>query len=451
MEKGLPENESLGFVENVDLGFEDDGLPDQKFFDLLNSAGNHEAKLLTAMVILSSPELSFSAWRIYREMIERQGSQVEWNVDRKLPIQYCSRSLEPIGTVVKGEVTNSRGNEVTVYSASEFGRMYGLGFCEVALGWSLDYPELPLIDVFGATNSKGDVRSPEVRYQIYKILLDKPDGISVKELRDRLDTIGYEGLSDIKKKVSMIAQNGLVTYQSKSSKHNPTFELASQDAMPSELPHSDRSIETKAVYAALRALGSEDETIVSLDQIIGMVTNLNPEADLVRVRRILIAAYAKDGSFPVLSAYRRTSGERSNVKLNPDYKKAISELVERLEHFRQEPIEFLHAQKAGDIINNPELFSQLMAKARNSSRVYRSHTEPPSVFHQEMIAISTEVGPISISGLQRLLKSKFNRKMSADAIRETANRLAESGELTVKDLQPDSSKKRTRRFFSATQ
>lgn len=93
-------------------------LPDEELGDLLAALGNHEAKAIT--LGLMKPGIIYTNLDLYHAIIEAQGQNPGWIINRMGPFAYCHNSLAPIGLVAQ-EVTMAGGLERIGYMKTEKG------------------------------------------------------------------------------------------------------------------------------------------------------------------------------------------------------------------------------------------------------------------------------------------------------------------------------------------
>lgn len=368
-------------------------------FELINSIGNHEAKLLTTAIITLNPGQSFIAGQLHKELISRQGSDVQWQLHDEIAFKYCQNSLEPIGAVAKSTFDGRRG-PITAFAATEFGTESGLPFAGALLDWSLMYPDISLQKVFGPTATTGMTRSPSTRYLLYSALLTgDSDGVAYTDIADTL--VDY----DIDKKVldsqlRTLDDLKVVSVESKMVDYNPTVRILNPEFWHIGIKFDDLQPSTKLFYQALKEFTRSGKYETDLNTFIATCQSLDPSVSLPKIRRLFTFAVSdKTANFlsNVELVDRGVTGEdRTRVTITDDYKLALEDLCNRLEDIKSGQKLAAYKRRAQEIVNNPVDFASLMAKAKRFSAGVKGQEAGGAVLQQKVKGILDIVGPLTV-------------------------------------------------------
>ena len=405
-------------------------LSEEDFIKLLNGTGNHEIKLLTTAILASSHDEWFSRTKLHTELMRIQGVPVAWEINRLTPSNYCDHSLGPIGAVVIDEIQGKRGL-IHSFKASEFGRTYGLALAGTLLEWSLENPQLSLQTVLGSTASRGQVRSPEVRYMILSELATNPnEEISFVDVKKELGLSSYS-YNNIANHLREMANQGLIDQKSNLDEYNPIFtiEKPSYQHWYRELP--DTSITTRAIYTGLQELFKSGTAEASLYEIVEACSGAMPEVDIQQIYYKLVKTAAKNStSLPAIRLTDRNGApvKKTTVRLNDETAPVILDLLERFEELKEGKALNRLGDKALTILANPTKCYILFDKAKQTSVRYAASQETREDTYQRIINVVRELGHISSAEIRVELKNR-GHNMNLLSVRAAAGELATEGRL----------------------
>lgn len=138
-------------------------LSDEEMGNLISALGNHEAKAI--VLCLMTPGIIYPRYDLYRAVIQAQGQNIGWRMNREGPFKYCQNSLSPIGLVTH-EVINPDLSTYG-YMKTEYGEKIGVPLAGLLLDFSLRHPDFSLQDFFASTSSPSQSQKM-VRWSIKK-------------------------------------------------------------------------------------------------------------------------------------------------------------------------------------------------------------------------------------------------------------------------------------------
>ena len=400
-------------VETIPAEFEArEPLREIQLYDLLNGVGNHDAKLLTAAIILSDPNSAFTPQRLVNIFKEKQGEDIHWAPNSSIPLSYCERSLSPIGAVTKVAVEGYRHKPSIAFIASEFGTQFGLAFSGAILDWSLKYPDIPLQRVFGSTVSSGDTRSPKTRYLIYSEILTNPNPeASYVDFAKSLSSYDVdEGL--LGHQLRDMEQLGILTIRSKLREYNPAIRIVAPDYKPYHHTVDDLRPDYRLLVVAIDKLHAAGQADTDLNTLLAKCLELDPNANPIDLRRNFETSSHKNSPAQLramVEVLDDQEGQLTTISLTIEYETAIAELIERLQGLLSDEDLEAYEKRALEILNNPSEFAQLVAKTVRFSNFINARTE----------------GGINLQGkVKTILKN-----LGALSVREVQDQLAQSGDV----------------------
>ena len=427
-----------------------EAINEQENMRLLAGTGNHEAKLLTLAVIASQPDTYFSETKIYNELKNRQGEEPAWKLNKGVPFKYCLNSLEPIGAVVEGQAKGSLG-PIVAYKASEFGVNHGLPLAGALLDWSLKNPDFSLIQIFGSTNSKSEVRSPEVRLRIYNELLTEPTGIvSYDGISDSFEDTGIEG-KIVYGQLRDMANLGVLKIKSVQVNYNPLIKIVNPNFVHVGIKFDDLKPETKAIYRAMQSLHGQSKTEIDLNTLIGESQRITPNINVHAARhKIPQSLHYYSKNFPGLQLIDRDDvpeEKRTLVKLNPELTEPLTKLCSAVDNIFSGVNLGMYSKKASEIINDPQAFATLMAKVKQLSPNIVAQTEGREILGKRLNSIVNRLGRATLKEI-RLELEKQGRPLTVEAARNALKPLVQAKLLNV-ETQASSATNRTKvNFYS---
>ena len=401
-----------------------DHLNDQELQAFLNGVANHEAKLLTAGLLLASPDEWFTRARLYHAVKDHQGEHPGWEtLTYGHPISYCQESLEPIGMVVKEMITGQRGSMVVAYKAVENRNDDYLALIGMLSDWSLKYPNRSLQRVLGNTASKGDARSPQIRYQIYLDLLTSPNDVSAMDITRSIDADDYKDANSVTRQIQMLRDNGIVELDSKSVHYDPIIHINDPTYRSKVIPFENVSAETQAVYKIVAERGKNEGLLLS--ELIVAALEHNPTLNITRLRQKVLAGAGNGTGFAGLEIIDEEDAKSSHVALEGSIEQSIRELCEGLESIKSGQEINGYAKRAREILNDPISFSALMAKGMRFSASHNGNVEGRQQLQDNLLGLARKYGALTTRKAMELLQAEHGRQISLDTTRVVLNQLVE--------------------------
>ncbi len=395
-------------------------MPESEFYDFLNGVGNHEAKLLVTTLLFQYTNRWFSRSDLYAELIDRQQPVVGWAMGDSLPISYCRESLEPIGAVAKGRVSNSRGQSVTAFRAIPEKTQTALALSGALLEWSLDYPDHSLQQLLGKTQSNGSLRSPQVRHAMYLDIATSPDVVSLVSLTDSLGLREDNGKEQriLQTQIEQMKALGIINFRTRLKDYDPTLEICGERQRPERL-------DTQRVKRALnRTLESfELHQRMPRSKLLELVLTTDPGIE-VEAAKIAISgmAYTKR-RIKVVENADAAEAKSSELTITPSYQAPVASLVEVLANVTSGYDSAGSRKTAIQILNNPSAVSALMAKARQASSQASRVEDLPL----ELYSIAERLGGVTVETAQSEIQETHGRVVSATRLRSVFAEMAENG------------------------
>jgi hypothetical protein len=426
-----------------------EALTEEGFNRLLNGVGNHEAKLLTTAVIGSQPERWFTRNGLHSELIGCQGNNVAWRVSSTLPGNYCDYSLEPIGAVVASKIEGKRG-PVHAFHSTEFGETWGLAFAGGLLDWSLRHPDVSLQKLLGNTNSATGVRSPETRLQLFTELLTNPDNeVSFTDVTRSISDDRFS-LPNINKHFHDLESLGIVSITTTMQDFNPVLEVSDPTYRHLSISLEEASIGTRTVYKAIEQLYGTEEKEVTLERLLELCQEIEPDVDIQPIYRQLVKATSdKSFRYPGLTLTDRNGApiKRNSVKIEPANVEAIEDLLQTLENLQNPQSRQAFIDKANNILSNSDACSALMEKAQRFSAVYAGSVEGFEVTNQRLINIIRELGSVTALEVRDELSNR-GRSLNRATVMRLLGNLAHEGKISAVEEQLDPRKRNKIKRYS---
>ena len=421
-------------------------VPEEVVFRYLDGVGNHEAKNLLATVVLADPQRDFTGATARYELNARQGNHPVWPVVPSGAKQYFERSLEPIGAVVKTRIP-SRGSFVDAWHASEEYRDTRLALAGFISDWSLRWPEISVQQVFGSTSSRSEIRSPEIRSQMYWGLLTGSEGITFGDLAASLYHSNYPVEASLHNQIRAMRDLGILAVATKHTKYNPLLEIERTDYFHKAIEFDNTLPETRALYNAIQ--GQEPGGRFTVNELVTLAQKLDPSINTVKLRQRIINGTRDRRAFPGLkmieNGYKTTSAE-SVVSLTPSVVEPISELMEGLEAIRSGKNVAENIDKARAIIATPADFAALMTKARDNSPGYASKSAEHTLDTQ-LLSVIQKLGGATVKAARGQMIDQYDRQLDAGTISSRLRGLVRAGKLTVEKTAMESHSVRVRNHY----
>ena len=416
--------------------------------ELFAGAANHEAKIVTALVLAAEPDRFFAKGSLTNAVTERQGINPGWKQNRGAAFSYCRDSLEPIGQVVHGIAYGSGSLKNTLVQAYRFNAdapPEDLAAIGLVADWSLKWKDLSAQTALGSTASRGDSRASEARMDVLLELATSPSLT--------MATSEIAGLSNIVPKtrtscIDQLEEQKLVVVETVEDNNDREF-VIENNQYTGRRPLENLRLETRLVYKFLgqKEVGDKFTKEDLLDYVARRVIQLEPDYDLAVVRDQLTMKLARDNlelpGIQRLQNYNGDTGTRTRVSLASEYAEALKELVGIVVGINdRDPALIAHGRKrAKEIISNPQNVHDLMAKAlRFSSGAQSAGAEATTEAIISLVARADT--PLDAVAVQEGLKRR-GIKLGVQTVRRYLQELGESGELQPSRIRKDPTAMRT--------
>jgi len=411
---------------------------ERQFYDFLNGASNHELKLLTGAVILAYPDIAFSSALLRRALTDGQDDHEVWKIDVSIPRNYCVNSLEPIGAVVKTAIQGEQGTWVTAFEAEPDHREVRLACIGTLLGWSLEYPDMSVQQVFGTTASHSDVRAPEMRYRSYTALLTGNEGGTVKSMFALLEGKGYPNYANMYTQLIRMQELGIIDLRTTDQNPEIAMNHASYQTLIRGLEGTFPA--ARAAYAAIEQFGQAQTTTVN--EIVTTALTIDPTINPVALRAMLIDRVNKKIYSDL--EHVQHNPRRTAVTFAPAAKKPITELRKRLEATRTGDSTGL--QMAEEILEDPEAFRTLVQKARSFSHLVKGKEGGRKLLETQLVNLVTTNKGLSTAELRDALKAQYGREIAERTLRDVLRGLVRSSQIAQDSARKPHSKRSTAVF-----
>lgn len=412
-------------------------VPEEVIFGYLDGVGNYESKNLLASLVLTNPQHEFTNTEARREMNLRQGDRPAWSVGPTSAQQFFGTSLERVGAVVKTQVQGESGKVVNAWRASDEYLDTKLALSGFISDWSLRWPNLSIQQVFGATTSRSDIRSPQVRSQLYWGLLTSGNGTTFGDLHDSLYFATPALTQTVNNQVRAMRDLGILSVVTKKDGYDPDVEIVDDNFRHVAMKLENRVPETQALYAAVKQLGRG--TRLTLNSLADAAYQIDPTIDLTKVRHILMNGTMSGRQVTgvkLVDAKGIDTSSQSNISLAEGMTEPISELMEGIEAIRMGYSIEKYIARAREILDNPTEFSALMRKAAQFSPLHKARQEDDTAT-QQLMTVVQELGTLTTRQAQVQLTERYGRELDRGSVAQKLRDLVKLGKLVSVKL-PDS-------------
>lgn len=416
----------------------------EKTLDWLTYAGNDERKLLIQLTLYAYRD-ALGGTGLYNELNRRAGSIVPGSLSSAL--QFCEQSLVKIGAVEPESVEILRLGKIpditTGFKATQAKEWFGLPFCGALLKWSNDYPELSL-NMLGNTAGHNPNRAPITRFwTLYDLATspetENPKSPSMSYLAEHLNITDNTRHHTVER----LRQLGLVVKESAHIQNTRLFKIIQPEYMAGERkrPFDKLKPATQILFKAFREAYRQKD-IWALDEFLGLLAEMNPDIDNLtfkRARTYLDLALAPSTS-NLKGVVEDISGKQyegySKVSLRPEVSVAMSELVSIIDRFcvGDPDIMAKGRPQANKILNSPELFTKLYAKAYEKSNLANGDI----ALEQRVVKIIKLAGrTITTATIRNAYAEESGRNITLENISAILRKLVADGLLRV-EIEPHS-------------
>jgi len=390
--------------------------PDQVTYDCLSGALNHEIKDAMTLLFYSNYDQEQSGLSIARALVKAQGAEPAWegfHVSGQMK-QFCEISLEPLAHVVTG-------SKEAGWQASRDEPIGKLALAGFVADWSLRYPDWSVQALFGRANKYAAVKAPEVRYQVYKTLLET-NNLSIIKLAAAIPGVKSESMHT---QLAPMYEQGILEKQSVIG-NNPHLKIVRTE-IPVEASAELMTREVRALYDAMQQLGVG--TVIAMNDLVDKALEQDDTIDGVLLRDRLHGGPSSGWLTAVQfvdhdlksrderSAISITEAARGPVK---DLCKGIAAIQDGHDGMTRDAVE-----RAKDILGTPEDFRALIAKGRSSS--LNTKRLSPAENHRQLLSIVADLGSVNAEGLRAAL----GNRLLTPVIKTLMKALIEAGKVEV--------------------
>lgn len=414
--------------------------------------GNHEAKLALTGIIATRSDTWFTGADFATEIKALQTEQAGrgWAPDSKHLLYSCRRSLVPAGLAVEDTILRPRG-EVAAFKANNARPetvVMGHAIGGLLMRWSMDFPDLSIQTIFGPTKSRTAFRTPELRYNIYKVLASESDSEQSYHTLAQNIANGSINAHNVNRNIRTLSGAGILETHVLDIADDIVLRIIDPKFRHLALEFTDLKHETQIVYTALQTLWAMGKREITFDQLTAEACVIDPKLDVQLLRRLYEYGYAENG-MPGLTLSSRAIEARTTVKISGAHSEGLTQLVDRLEEVRGGSTSTLekYILQAQKIMNNKQDVTTLFEKAhRFSSRVEGNAN---TLLDQEtLLAILRESGPMTVQQVfERLAES--DKSISQGAVGNFLRSMTREGLLQVHSQRRDARQKRLVNFYSA--
>lgn len=416
--------------------------------ELMAGVGNHEAKALLLLYMAKHPVASTTHY-LSQGFNEFIGPGADWYPSPTIPFKYCIDSLAPIGQVAEETVESINGS-ARGFRITGYGQTVGKAAVGGLLAWSLEYPEISLQQVLGATQSRTSMRAAETRIAILQELITSPaphvsktefmpglqHNISPNEYSDHLRLLD-SNLGSLKAHKLILSEK--ITQDS----HRREFSIKEPNAVYAKSIRSPYRQSIHSFIAEAHGKGSKTFTAEECtDYVIKDLQRKDNTLDAATIRRRVInmlgvrpdANQGRAGDAPIVGIkplYEEDFGKHTRISLNPRHREAITKLLETITEF--EPLSANQIRKsselAEDITNDHVAKIALINKAARFSAGVNKR--PLSESLDDVVHIlSASNRPLVVVEILEMYNSRAAHPVSRAAVQKWLKALHEAKKVT---------------------
>lgn len=427
-------------------------LSDEEMGNLLSAFGNSEAKGITLGTMRDGN--IYSKGNLHRAVINIQGEEKGWEMNRGTPIYYCKDSLSPIGLVTRETINADLS--VFGYQITEYGKRVGLPLAGLLLDFSQRH-NIPLKHLFGISQSSSNnvetiltqegeegefrKRSPMTRFKIFYELITGT--LPIKEV-DLMQAI-RESHTLSSSHLIPLAENGIIKFESRGYNKPYSYYKYSSTA-PQEEPKSLKRAKTLTsnIYQILK--GNQNKYFSARD-----VYNLLPEEIRKNwIEEHLINQITSTFSYFLSKKYceikQFSKDTQTDIDLSYDQAAMLTALIEIIDRFQNQDPEIIMRgrQLLEAILADPHAISSLLRRTKTASNYANSLPRTETVTLINSLLQSHPEG-LGIYQIQELIEKDSGRKLATRTIHDLTGSLEKSGSVFSKR------EGKAKRFFSGVQ
>lgn len=399
------------------------GLPEQRIFDLLSSVGNGENKALELIVMKEGVIYSKNA--LYKEVINHQVEGKRWEMNKSVPFQHCEDSFSPIGLVAKEAL--SPDGTAWGYQITEYGLRVGVPFIGLLLKWSYEHPEYSLYKMFGSTNSKSirdeqaldRKRAQDTRYKIFWEVSTNPiNSIRQEDLANAINE--YSTLVHVH--IKSLNKDGVISYEGSEPGKSYSY-FKRKETVPDKEPEpygTNRILSTRLYKFLTQHCIQEPSEYLSVEEITNALIQEYPEYKNLNKNNLssrvatTLTDFEKQG---YTERERFRANYRSEIILSDQQREVIESFVTLLDSFRDGHRQTIEEGRrfAQKVANDPNLFSELMLKAKEASPYANRTKREDTEFY--IISIIQDYPDITVNQIQEILQKNYDKRFTSSGLR----------------------------------
>jgi Fe2+ or Zn2+ uptake regulation protein len=440
----------MNTVESKNTG--DTYLDEESFYAIHNALGNSEAKMITLGAIALHEGAPLIKSEIHNDVIARQGPVPAWKLAHGVPFQYCQSTLNPNGLLVQSEREGKKTPKlVPAFEISPFGAKWGMSYTGAVAPWSIEHDDISLFQLFGATNTTGSLRSPEVRHRIWTEIVTSSNDPSYNQI---INAIANEEISPmtIYEAIHNMVRIGLMKAISVYDKDfDPRLEIVSPYYAKSSIAFSQLNHLTQLNYHALQNLSESGISKPKLSEIVETAILIDPSIDTANFRsRIMHGLTKKNQSTYGLKALDREGleqNQKSKLTVESELLLAVQSLLDLMDNARQPKFRDSFITKAKQFLSNPPQVAALMKKAKDNSPYQRGHEEGSLAVSSKILSILSILGETSLMDIQDMLQEQ-GEYYSILTLRTALNHLVQSTKIVESIHSITSNRKRPIKHYN---
>ena len=350
----------------------DNSFPMEQRLILMNAAGNGEGKLGLAAVMCAEPELAWTPVLMEKRITSLQEPNPGWEITEHELRNYVLRRFMVDG--LTRAIPGTEEKRRTTYKIKEEWTDNTLAFCGAFMGWTLDTAHnMSLLTLLGSSGKPGKPQSPPTRYSMFDQLLATP-GMGQKELQDALEAKGIDcGSGGVYNHVKRLKALGILSVDSRMVGYNPDISIEPQvQSIIEEQDGRHRTPIHNVITSILQDQSRAAEgaaTVVDLDRLVTLCQERLPDTDPYIIRRRIFSMErdAESRGWGFVRDPDHESKKMVGVSIDPARESAIADLCQRVHNLDDPEARAYYREKARAILADPDAFSELMAKAYQSS------------------------------------------------------------------------------------
>ncbi len=426
-------------------------LSEEKLGGLLAAIGNHEGKAL--LLILMRKGRLHGAYQLHALAMNAQGEQKRWRTAKNLQLDWCQKSLYPIGLVAL-EVIDQEANTLG-YMKTDYGDKEGTALAGHLLAFSERHPETSLYKLFGATMStskrhvsetedKSNViinRSPLTSYRMFYELATSNHSLREVDieasLKERYPAAYYKESphSSISNHLDRLSKAGIIMFDSTNeNKPYSTYSLSSE--YPEGQPSPHRQVQKMLTDQIYKLIKDNPQAKFTIHELVEEIIKRYPEYKEKNQRSFYKSASAvlsHLGREGLVIRGKFDTKNQSVISLSDTQRETLIDLVTIIDRFSELDEDYIKEglRHAKEITSDPERVSALMEKARTASPNARKSNMSETAQH-----IKSIIGykPSTAREIQQVLDENYGKKLTTTAIRQIVRSFSNEARLKVEKI-----------------